>query len=87
MCASKALWPVACATCCATTIATHRPICPSLRQVAEQAVKHAREKQIDVVLVDTAGRMQVGLLFGGHLIKRDIFIRTTCPSCSRWQSW
>jgi hypothetical protein len=30
-----------------------------LVQVAEAAVKHAREKHIDVVLVDTAGRMQV----------------------------
>jgi len=29
--------------------------------VAEQAVKHAREKHIDVVLVDTAGRMQDNL--------------------------
>ena len=32
-------------------------------QVAEAAVKHAREEHIDVVLVDTAGRMQVASKF------------------------
>ena len=52
-------------------------------QVAEAAVKHAREEHIDVVLVDTAGRMQVVSMFVIDVMNRHLFTRTTCRSCNR----
>ena len=78
MCVSETLWHLQ-RVACASSIATSQHNIPSLHQVAEQAVKHAREKHIDVVLVDTAGRMQVGLVFGCDLSKRDILSQDNLP--------